>query len=309
METRANSPFVIFVVSSLLGLLLMFVVWIAKGRDPGGIPYQIRFPESVSGLKIGSPVTLSGVKVGIVQQVAIDTKDPGVVEVRIEVRKDVTLGEGVFASLNTSLLGDATIALEGVNRGAPPLRRNADSIAMIPVRSKPLLGGTGGAASIFEKVANITETLNGDLDERGQKKIRESLQLAERQTSSWSGKVRGWQHNLARANATLKGARRSLEQYDSVAAGLSDKIGSVTNDGPGGLTAKLREADTAARNVEADLRDFRGKIGSFTEKQEVAVEVLRDSQRTLRGVRRRIEDLDQNGIQQSKLPDYNVEQP
>ena len=76
METRANyflvGVFVIVLSAGVLG----FVVWLAKFQfDTTFAHYDVVYKGSVTGLKEGSAVRFSGVKVGEVTKIRLDPED------------------------------------------------------------------------------------------------------------------------------------------------------------------------------------------------------------------------------------------
>ena len=89
METRANhiviGAFVLVVVFGLFGIVL----WLAKIEiDQQFSYYRVIFEEAVSGLSIGGDVRYNGIPVGAVTEIKIDYKDPGRVQVTLEVAAD-----------------------------------------------------------------------------------------------------------------------------------------------------------------------------------------------------------------------------
>ncbi|MBW2517131.1 MAG: outer membrane lipid asymmetry maintenance protein MlaD, partial [Deltaproteobacteria bacterium] len=66
---------------------------------------------SVSGLKAGAQVEIAGVEVGQVDSISLDTKE-NVAMVRLKIKKNITLGDDVIASVKTSgLIGDKFVKL------------------------------------------------------------------------------------------------------------------------------------------------------------------------------------------------------
>ncbi|MGL4405609.1 MAG: MlaD family protein, partial [Notoacmeibacter sp.] len=77
METRAN--YVIVGVFTLLALLsaFAFVYWTARyGNRSETVQVSIRIPGSAAGLGRGSAILFNGIRVGEVQNVFLDAKDP-----------------------------------------------------------------------------------------------------------------------------------------------------------------------------------------------------------------------------------------
>ncbi len=67
--------------------------------------------QSVTGLKVGANVEIAGVPVGEVASISLDLQQQDA-RVRLKIRKDVTLGDDVIASVKTAgLIGDKYIKL------------------------------------------------------------------------------------------------------------------------------------------------------------------------------------------------------
>lgn len=82
--------------------------------------------NSVSGLRTGADVEISGVPVGKVASIRFDTKD-GLAVVTLAIRKDVVLTDDVIASVKTSgLIGDKYIKLS--LGGSPDQLESGDEI-------------------------------------------------------------------------------------------------------------------------------------------------------------------------------------
>lgn len=84
--------------------------------------YLIRFEQSVSGLDVGSPVKLRGVRVGTVESIRISPKNVEVVEVRISVDPKTPIKTDNVAVMNMQgITGLKFIELKGGTRDAKQL--------------------------------------------------------------------------------------------------------------------------------------------------------------------------------------------
>ena len=112
METRANYLLVgLFVILFALGFL-GFVIWLAKVQiDTTFAYYDIVYRGSVTGLKEGSPVRFSGVRVGQAVTVRLDPADPSQVRITIEVDRLTPVRSDTEASLE----------FEGLTEGVSPI--------------------------------------------------------------------------------------------------------------------------------------------------------------------------------------------
>lgn len=115
MTTRLTEIWVgIFVAAGLAALfmLAMKVSNLSSYSDDAGYEIEARF-EDISGLKVRSPVTMAGVRIGRVINIGFDKQTfEAVVSMRIESRYN-TLPKDTSASIYTAgLLGEKYVGLE-----------------------------------------------------------------------------------------------------------------------------------------------------------------------------------------------------
>ncbi len=117
METRANYVIVgIFTVVAVLAAF-GFVYWIARFGETGDTAMlRFRIPGSASGLGRGSSVLFNGVKVGSVDRVYIDPKNPTVAIADTQVDAKTPVTQSTVADVGIAgLTGQANIELRGGN--------------------------------------------------------------------------------------------------------------------------------------------------------------------------------------------------
>jgi len=103
----------IFVAAGLgaLFVLAMKVSNLSTFSDDGGYPLIARF-ENIGGLKVRAPVTMSGVRIGRVEQIGFDNEIFEAV-VTLTINENYKLPKDSNASIFTSgLLGEQYVALE-----------------------------------------------------------------------------------------------------------------------------------------------------------------------------------------------------
>ena len=100
METRANYVWVGAISLLLLGLLAVFIVWLAQLGTADRKDYDIFFEQSVGGLANGSEVTFKGVPAGQVTQIELWRQNPEFVRVRVSLEDDIPILQGTTASIS-----------------------------------------------------------------------------------------------------------------------------------------------------------------------------------------------------------------
>ena len=143
------------IVETIVGALVLLVAGVfvfyafAKSDRTGPDGYEIvaRFGR-IDGLKRGADVTLSGVKVGTVTGVSLDSKTYQAI-VRMAVSSNVNLPADTNAKIvSESLLGGTVVSLEPGNeknliRANGEIQNTQDSIPLTELIAKFMFGGTG----------------------------------------------------------------------------------------------------------------------------------------------------------------------
>jgi phospholipid/cholesterol/gamma-HCH transport system substrate-binding protein len=97
----------------------LFAVWLGSPGHHDDVLYRIRFPESVSGLTAGDPVTFHG---GTVKSINIDPDDSRLVLVEVILRKETPVRTDTRATLVLKgITGVINIELKGGDPAAPLL--------------------------------------------------------------------------------------------------------------------------------------------------------------------------------------------
>jgi phospholipid/cholesterol/gamma-HCH transport system substrate-binding protein len=122
METDRHYFFegLFIIVFSIAAAIL--AVWLGSPGKHDDVLYRIHFPDSVSGLTVGDPVTFRGVDVGSVKSMGIDPDNSRLVLVEVRLRKDAPVKTDTRASLQLKgITGVVNIELSGGDQAAETL--------------------------------------------------------------------------------------------------------------------------------------------------------------------------------------------
>jgi phospholipid/cholesterol/gamma-HCH transport system substrate-binding protein len=178
METNAHYTIVGIFVISLLTATIMIILWLSAGLSTQKYSvYRVYMQESVSGLSVDSQVEYNGVNVGSVKSIQLDSNDPHLVDLLLDIRTDTPITRGTTATLTTrGVTGLTFIALKDNSTDLRPLKAEpGQEFPVIPTTPSLFLRIDlllNKVASNFEKVS---EAIQGLLDKENQASIKETL--------------------------------------------------------------------------------------------------------------------------------------
>ncbi len=104
-----------------IAVSVAFVLWMYGYRGRGEYEtYVILTEESVSGIRVGSPVRYKGVDVGKVVGIEIHPEDPNIIVIFMKIKKGVPIHRDTVAQIQpVGITGLSYISLSGGKEGAP----------------------------------------------------------------------------------------------------------------------------------------------------------------------------------------------
>lgn len=210
METSARHFIVGLGVLMLIAIAFLSSLWYFRGsKEDHNRSFVIYFKkQSVSGLQIGSVITMRGIRVGEVEEIGILSQESEGARVQIKVQDNAPVSALTRAVIERNLLtGLAWIELGAVPatdvvKQQPPPGQN-ESIPFI-------LEGEGEVqkikVSLSEAVENLNITLNSIqnyLNEDTRKSMQHSLENLEEITASLSQHSKSFGETINRANELI----------------------------------------------------------------------------------------------------------
>ena len=168
MEPRAHHLIIGLFTIIAFGAALIFSLWLAKSSaDREWAYYEIVFDHAVSGLAEGNPVLYSGVQVGDVMTLTLDSENPGRVRVIVRVDQSVPIRDNTKAGLVlANITGSMSVQFSGGTPGRPVLKGDRDNppvIVAAPSAFNSLLtNGEQLLAKADLLLTNATKLLSGD---------------------------------------------------------------------------------------------------------------------------------------------------
>ncbi|MHA1600015.1 MAG: MlaD family protein [Alphaproteobacteria bacterium] len=278
METRANYLMVGTFVLALAVGLVVFVLWLAKFQfDTEFARYDIVFKDSVTGLRIGSPVRYSGVRVGEVTAMRLDGDQPDQVLVTIEIDAKTPVRSDSLATLEIEgLTGGLYVLLSGGSPEAPPLTAaSGQKRPVIAARPSSLQQVLAGAPELVESVNLLLVRANDLLNAENRGHISSGLANLDTLTSSLAARSGDIGQVLQDASATMANLRDATETLGDLAETLKSDSGKLVERADATLAAIGGMAETVdtevtatageARALIGDLRGTAGRLGGMSE--------------------------------------------
>ncbi|MDZ7587882.1 MAG: MlaD family protein [Parasphingorhabdus sp.] len=310
METRSNHVLVGFVTLALLIGIAAFLVWIVRFGDGDKKRYDIFFEQSVGGLASGAGVSFAGVPSGQVEKVELWKQDPNFVRVRVAVNGDTPILEGTTATIQTSFTAPPAIQLDGAKKGAPPIvELGPEGVPVIPTRPGALGELLDSAPRIVDRLATLTERLNGLLSDKNQQSIEGILDNSKRLSGTLADQAPQLEGLLRESRAAVTSATLTAQKLSA----LADSGNALLDNQGKPLAADLSKTLTSAQKslgaLESAVGDARPGLQRFSGKTVPEIDQLvKDMQALTKSATAVSEKLDQGGagalISAPALPDY-----
>ncbi|MCZ6588320.1 MAG: MlaD family protein [Alphaproteobacteria bacterium] len=270
METRANNLLVgSFVLLILVGTTVFFL-WLAKFQfDVQFTRYDIHFPGSVSGLKVGSSVELNGILVGEVVGIRIDPDQVENVIVAIEVPAETPVREDTQASLQIAgLTGGVTILLAGGTQDAPPLApKPGEKRAVIASQASTLERFLEDAPELLQSLQLLVSRASALLSDDNQAAFAESLRNVSALTGALAARTDDIETLFTSAAQTMANLRDASDALKKTAGTIN---ATVARNEPevASLIGDLRKSATTmtrvSNEIEALIAENRAPLRDFT---------------------------------------------
>lgn len=265
METRAR--YILVGVFTLFGMLaaLGFVLWLAKVQlDRTYTQYDIVF-ESVSGLGQASAVQYNGVNVGQVLTIDLDSDDPALVRVRIEINANTPIRVDTRASLATQVVtGVSYVTLEGGSADSPPLRAASPTeVAVIETRASVIQGLIADAPNLLAEAILLMRDIRTFTTPENVAAITEILRNVESATDRIDTIAMRTDAVMASLEETLARADDALTEAQGAFAGVNTMIEA---DIPGilqSLDRAIGDFGRSAAGLESFARNGLPQFGAF----------------------------------------------
>jgi phospholipid/cholesterol/gamma-HCH transport system substrate-binding protein len=246
----------------VLGVFIIKIEEIPIGNKSGRQRVQAVFP-SVAGLDAKSPVRIAGVRVGIVETIALDG-DRALVTLALD--PQVALHQGARAEVTSlGMLGDKYVELFPGRLDGPPLAPGTVLAGASPLAFDQVLKTANDVGSDIQAVtATLRRSLGGD---EGQRRLDEILENIRALTADTRAMVAANREDVDATIANFRSFSETLKtELPKLAErmnALADRVDSVVAENRGNLSASLeniKDLSGRLRTSADNLNEITGKI-------------------------------------------------
>jgi len=273
METRANYVAVGFFTLVVLLASFGFIYWVSE-YDQGATlrPVTVRIEGAVTGLAPGSEVHFNGIKVGKVDRLIFDPKDPRVVYAYSQIDDTTPVRTDTKAVIGSQgLTGIAYISLEGGSPDAASLFDAAGPGTAPIINAQP-----SAVQDILETVRDVAVKANKALEsvqefvEENRQPVSNAVRNVEKFTQALEKNSEGVDKFLASAGQIGEALDGFGEKIDGTVKGLEKIVSAVDPE----------KVKTTVDNVSVfsqDLKDTGARFDGFMTEAGKATESLNAS--------------------------------
>lgn len=214
METRANHFLIgIFTLALLTGIILSLTWLNNSNKSSSFVPYDIIFNEAVTGLNKGSLVEFNGIRIGEVNSLGLDQKNPQRVIARVLIDPNTPVRQDTKAKLISSgITGLSIIRLSsGEDINSAPLLSENGIIPKIHATPSSLSKLLSNGESLITLLNDLTIQVKELLSAENQQNTAEILQNLKVITKNLSNKDEQITNLLQEANLASKEATKSFK--------------------------------------------------------------------------------------------------
>lgn len=248
MSPTARVGLFMVVALAILGVFIVMIEEIPLGAKSGRTRIKAAFP-SVAGLDVKSPVRIAGVRIGIVEDIALDGTQA---MVTLALDPDVTLHEGARAEITSlGMLGDQYVEVIPGDAAAPILGPGAVLSGTSPLGFDQLLRT---ADDIGRDVKVVTTSLRASLGgAQGQQRLDEIIDNIRSLTAELKATAAA---NRSNVDATLVNFREFSQTLKTELPRLADKLNALADR----VDTVVAENRGNLSDSMANIKDVSGRL-------------------------------------------------
>ncbi len=270
MEKQANYALVGALALGLVAALAIFIVWLAGAQfDAEYDRYDIVFLGSVQGLSEGGDVYFNGIRVGEVNDLKLDRRDPNRVVARVRLDGATPVKTDSLARLEPlGITGVNIIQISAGNPRSQLLKETvpANRIPVIKSAPSPFTGLLEGGGTVLARTVTALENVNKLLSQQNIDNINRTVSNVEAITGDLAKRellLAELEQTLASADLAAREVAALAKTSQGAATDAQGLIGDARTLVNGEATVTLANAAKAAADIQAAAAEARGVIADL----------------------------------------------
>ncbi|OGT51112.1 MAG: hypothetical protein A3E84_04685 [Gammaproteobacteria bacterium RIFCSPHIGHO2_12_FULL_42_13] len=259
MEGKVNYTVVGIFVVALTVVLFVTVFWLSTNSH-GKLyrAYVVYVQEDVTGLSIESAVRFNGVKVGFVESIRLDRKNPRLVKILLRIAPDVPITTTTFATLNAQgITGVIYVNLKTTTQNAPPIKaKPGEPYPVIPSHPSLLMQLNNALPQVAAQVQQLSASVAQLLNQQNRENIQSSLKNIAIFSRTLADNSDNFTRSMQSMSHALDNIAEASKQFPKTVTNFNNTLHSVDT-----LSAQMQNT---SKNMDATLVSSRRAITNFS---------------------------------------------
>jgi len=259
MQSKVNYTVVGIFVVMLTTFFFFIIFWLSTASNGKNFHiYLVYVHEDVTGLSVESPVRFNGVKVGFVQSIHLDPKNPKLVRLKLAVGSKVPVTTSTYAILNAQgITGVVYVNLKAETETAPLLVATAGQrYPIIPSRPSLLMQLSTVLPEITADIQHLSSSVAQVLDDQNRLSIKNSLQNIATITKTLADNSVDFTETIRSLNGTLANMSEASNRFPETMDQLNKTLKSVN--------ALSFSMNNTSQTIAATMRSGQAAINNFS---------------------------------------------
>lgn len=247
MEGRVNYATVGIFVVVLTSFLFAFIIWMSViGHGKLYRTYITYVHEDVTGLSVESPVRFNGVKVGYVENIRLDEKNPKLVKLVMRIEPDVHITTSTYAILHAQGVTGVVYVNLKVDSDDPTLlvASAGQSYPVIPSRPSLLMQLSAVLPEMTKDIQKLSSSIGDVLDKKNRQSIQDSLKNIATITKTLADNSHDFTDTMHSLDNVLANVSVASNQFPDAIKQLHQTLGSVNQ-----LSQSMNQTSKTIRNT------------------------------------------------------------
>lgn len=296
MEPRAHHVIIGLFTLLAFASALIFALWLSKSSgDRDWAYYEIGFDHAVSGLSKGNPVLYSGVQVGDVLELNLDTQNPSHVRALVRVDREIPIRENTRAGLIlANITGSMSIQFSGGTTDSPQLEGNEESPPLIMAEPSAFTNIVNNGESLLAQAEDLLVNANRVFSEDNVENLSALLANARQASDALLAQREDLVALLERFDTAARRAEEAAIKVSRVSDNANDILTNQGQEALDAMTRALGSLQTVTNRIDRITLENEGALASGFQGMGELSPALRELRSTLRNLNQLTRNLQEN---------------